>query len=131
MIQKVLSHNLVRYILVGGGSYVIEMGLILFLTYLVHVNPVLSVGIAFWFGLVISFVLQKIVAFGDTSKSKKQLTTQTIQYAVLVGVNYLFTLLFVWATTSLIGIFFARTIALAITTTWNYVIYSKVIFKKG
>ena len=130
MIKKLLSHNLVRYILVGGGSYVIEMGLILFLTYIAHVNPVLSVGIAFWVGLVISFVLQKIVAFGDTSKSKRQLTTQTIQYAVLVGVNYLFTLLFVWATTALIGIFFARTIALAITTAWNYVIYSKVIFKK-
>ncbi len=130
MIQKLLSHNLVRYVLVGGGSYVIEMGLILFMTYIVHVNPVLSVGIAFWAGLIISFVLQKIVAFGDTSKSKKRLTTQTIQYAALVGVNYLFTLLFVWLTTSLIGIFFARTIALAITTAWNYVIYSKVIFKK-
>lgn len=130
MIQRILSHNLIRYILVGGGSFAIEMGLILALTYLVHVNPVLSVGIAFWAGLVISFVLQKIVAFGDRSKSKRQLTAQTIQYAVLVGVNYLFTLSFVWATTSLIGVFFARAIALAVTTAWNYVIYSRVIFKK-
>jgi putative flippase GtrA len=127
---KTLSKNkLVRYLFSGGLSYAIELGCLLFLHIVVGLPSVVSIAISFWVGLVVSFLLQKLLTFSDRTKSVKRLAGQSLAYGILVVINYAFTLLFVFALENIIGLVVARTGALVITTVWNFVIYKKIIFK--
>ena len=128
LIRQVKTSTLLRYIIVGGTSYAIELTVILLLVHVLHFNTTLAVSVGFWLGLVISFLLQKFLAFKNTDTHARRLTIQTVYYALLVLFNYGFTLLFVHLLEPFIDLSIARTLALIITTAWNYVIYKKVIF---
>ena len=128
LIQHIKTSTLLRYIIVGGTSYAIELAALLLLVHVLHFNTTLAVSVGFWLGLVISFLLQKFLAFKNTDTRARRLTIQTVYYALLVLFNYGFTLLFVHLLEPFIDLSIARTLALIITTAWNYVIYKKVIF---
>jgi putative flippase GtrA len=126
-IQNLLKSPLVRYILVGGSSFVIELSCIYIITQLTH-DGMRAVAISFWVGLITAFILQKTIAFQNQSKNPKAILTQIVAYITLVAINYAFTLGFVALMQAILGIYVARTIALIITTGWNFVIYKKIIF---
>ncbi len=128
LIRQVKTSTLLRYIIVGGTSYAIELTVLLLLVHVLHFNTPLAVSVGFWLGLVISFLLQKFLAFKNTDTRARRLTIQTVYYALLVLFNYGFTLLFVHLIEPFIDLSIARTLALIITTAWNYIIYKKVIF---
>lgn len=128
LIRQVKTSTLLRYIIVGGTSYAIELAALLLLVHVLHFNTTLAVSVGFWLGLVISFLLQKFLAFKNTDTRARRLTIQTVYYALLVLFNYGFTLLFVHLLEPFIDLSIARTLALIITTAWNYIIYKKVIF---
>ncbi len=128
LIRQVKTSTLLRYIIVGGTSYAIELSVLLLLVHVLHFNTTLAVSSGFWLGLVISFLLQKFLAFKNTDTRARRLTIQTVYYALLVLFNYGFTLLFVHLLEPFIDLSIARTLALIITTAWNYIIYKKVIF---
>lgn len=128
-VKPILSLPIARYIIVGGVSYIVEVG-ILYGLQTINIHPLLAVTIAFWVGLTIAFLLQKVIAFQDKHTSPKKIASQTTMYMALVGFNYIFTLGLVHVLEPYIGLIIARTIALAITTIWNYILYSKVIFKR-
>ena len=128
LIRQVKTSTLLRYIIVGGTSYAIELSVLLLLVRVFDFNTTLAVSIGFWLGLVISFLLQKFLAFKNTDTRARRLTIQTVYYALLVLFNYGFTLLFVHLLEPFIDLSIARTLALIITTAWNYIIYKKVIF---
>lgn len=115
-----------RYILIGGVSYALELSVLLFLAYLLHLSPELSVACSFWIGLIASFLLQKYVAFNNKTSGKKVIGRQSALYGSLVIFNYFFTIGFVSVTTGLFGLVVARTLALITTTFWNYFVYKKI-----
>lgn len=124
---NLLKQRLARYLLAGGLSYAVELCVLLVLYILFGLSAEFATALAFWVGLTTSFLLQKTFAFQDYKKTVKAITGQIGAYAALVGFNYLFTI-------GLVALFpskwviFSRTLALIITTTWNYVIYKKFIF---
>lgn len=122
------SPTLRKYVAVGGATFLTELVIIFICTHVLNLPSFVAVTISFWTGLVLSFVLQKILTFGNKNKSPKHLLWQSVSYGSLVIVNYLFTIGFVALFDSLIGVYLARTAALIITTIWNYVIYQKAIF---
>ncbi len=117
-----------RYLAMGGTSYATELAFIFTLIF-VGASELLSVAISFWVGLIVSFVLQKIFAFSNKDSHRTALLRQSVVYLLLVAVNYSFTLWFVWVSTDLIGLLLARSVALALTTVWNFFIYRNIIFK--
>lgn len=130
MLRYLTENKLARYILVGGSSYLFELAVLYSLIFL-GVHKVLAVGIAFWFGLLLSFILQKLVAFNNKERTYKKILWQSVSYGILVIINYTFTLLVVSTFSDEFGIFLTRTVALIITTGWNFIIYSKIIFRKS
>ena len=122
------NSTLLRYIFVGGTSYAIELTALLSLVHLLRLDTSVAVSVGFWLGLVISFIMQKFLAFSDNDTQVKRLTIQSLYYAILVLINYGFTLAFVHFFAPLMTLFVARTIALIITTGWNYIVYKKLIF---
>lgn len=126
-LNRLSKSTLPRYIFVGGVSYVVEIIILILLFRFFGVDSTVSVAISFWFGLAVSFFLQKFVAFSNRT-NKSRTVAQAFFYMALVGVNYIFTLIFVELTTAALGLIAARTIALIITTMWNYLIYKHVLF---
>lgn len=122
------SKQLFRYVIVGGISYCIEISVLYFFKYGIHLSSIASVAISFWVGLIAAFILQKLVAFQNGDRAKKALTRQLGSYAVLAAWNYIFTLGLVSVLSPHISVLIVRTLAIAIITCWNFAIY-RSIFK--
>lgn len=115
-----------RYIFIGGISYVIELSFLLFLANVLSFSPELAVAFSFWVGLIISFTLQKYIAFSNTTKGRGAFSKQAVPYGALVLFNYVFTIISVSLLVNFLQLEIARTIALIVTTFWNYFVYKKI-----
>lgn len=117
-----------RYLLIGGSVYLLELVVIITTQYL-GASAYWAVGLSFWVGLVASFWLQKIVAFGDKRLHRQVLIPQIFAFSALVLFNFTFTLFVTKLLISVLPAVLIRTLTLAITTTWNYYLYRTHIFK--
>jgi putative flippase GtrA len=130
--KKVLNllHNqrFMRYLVVGGGVYLLELGVIL-VGQQAGLGNVSAVALAFWTGFFVSFLLQKFFTFGDKRTHHKVVLAQFIAVTLLVLWNFLFTLVFTKLTIDHLPATVARTIALLITTLWNFQLYRTSIFR--
>ena len=121
---NVIKPQLIRYLLVGITAYVCEMVTLFGLHDGAGLSPVRSVAISFWVGLVIAFILQKLVAFQNYDRRSHILATQVLVYGLLVGWNYAFTLLAVKLLEGSLSVFVIRTLVIVVVTGWNFAIYS-------
>ena len=126
MIRTLAKQQIIRYLFVGGFSFVIEIGVLYSLNQGLHLPATISVTISFWIGFIVAYILQKLVAFQNKEKSRQAITKQIIGYSLLVLWNYSFTLLVVELFHNSISVVVLRTIVIAITTIWNYVLYKKL-----
>ncbi|HSW81398.1 MAG TPA: GtrA family protein [Candidatus Saccharimonas sp.] len=124
--KKLIPMHVVRYVLAGGLAYAVELLSILAMSHFLHFSAELATACGFWIGLPTSFLLQKIFAFKDYEKSLKTISKQLGAYALLVAFNYVFTLIVV-AMLPESWLIFSRTLALVITTLWNFAFY-RIIF---
>lgn len=127
-LSQLLKRRGVRYLLVGGGVYMLELAVILLAQHL-GASAITAVAAGFWVGLVVSFVLQKFIAFGDKRTHRRILLPQIIAVTMLVLFNFGFTLLVTKLLTPALPAVVSRTLALAITVTWNFYLYKTRIFK--
>lgn len=129
IIQKLHDNPaLVRYIVIGVSIYIFEL-LVIVVAQSLGAKAVVAVGISFWLGLIASFMLQKFVTFGDKRVHHKVLLPQMVAFAVLVLWNFLFTVGVTAALDSWVSPTITRTIALGITTIWNFYLYKTRIFR--
>lgn len=124
--KKVIPMHVVRYVLAGVLAYAVELLSILGMSHFLHFSAELATACGFWIGLPTSFLLQKIFAFKDYEKGIKTISKQLGAYALLVAFNYAFTLVVV-ALLPESWLIFSRTLALVITTLWNFAFY-RIIF---
>ncbi|HEY5267854.1 MAG TPA: GtrA family protein [Candidatus Saccharimonadales bacterium] len=122
MIEK-LNSKLIRYIIVGGTAYLVEMATLFGLKDGAKFSSVKSVAISFWVGLVVGFLLQKIVTFKDHDRRVHILAKQILMYACLVLFNYVVSLIAVKLLTPKLSVFLVRTMIIALGTFWNYSFY--------
>lgn len=117
-----------RYIVIGLSVYVIELLIITLATH-IGFSVVVSVALSYWLGLLLSFGLQKIVTFGDRRLHHKVLLPQILAYGLLVLFNFMFTIVATKVLENVLPAFAIRTLALGVTTLWNYYIYKQRIFR--
>lgn len=128
MFRKLAQHQIIRYLFIGGLSYVIEISILFTLNRTVHLQPTISVAISFWVGFIVAYILQKIVTFQNKEKSRPVIAKQLVGYSLLVLWNYGFTLLVVELFQNNLPVVALRTAVIIITTIWNYALY-KILFK--
>lgn len=118
--------SLVLYVLVGGLSYVVDAGLLVLVTGPLGGPVWLGTTIGFWTSVVVNFLLNRAVfSQGDASS-----VSHGVRYGVLLGVNYLVTLLIVHVGTSWgLPPVVPKTFAVALTTCWNFVLYRVWVFR--
>lgn len=118
----------VRYLLIGGSVYLLEL-LTILIAQRAGASDVVAVGISFWLGLSASFVLTKLVTFRDKRMHARVLLPQITAFALLVLFNFGFTILVVKFLSSSVPPTVSRSLALAITTIWNFYLYKTRIFR--
>jgi putative flippase GtrA len=124
----VLKKPFVRYLLVGGGVYALEL-LVIITGQRAGLAAVPAVALAFWVGLLVSFVLQKFVTFGDHRTHHKIVLKQFLAVSLLVVWNFLFTIVVARLLAQHAPATVTRSIALLITTLWNFYLYKTSIFR--
>ena len=125
-----LSPHMRRYLLVGISVYLFEL-LVIVMALSAGASNVWAVGISFWSGLVVSFFLQKLVTFGDKRMHHRILVPQLIAVTLLVLFNFAFTLAVTQLLQTLVPAVISRTVALGITTIWNFYLYKTRMFTDG
>ncbi|MDB5183023.1 MAG: hypothetical protein JWO47_807 [Candidatus Saccharibacteria bacterium] len=126
--KTLIKNTTSRYVVVGVSVYIIELIVIIIAQHLGS-GSTLAVAISFWVGLLISFFLQKLFTFKDNRMHHKTVLPQLIAVSLLVLFNFGFTILVTrWLKNTLPAVG-TRTVALGITTIWNFYLYRTRIFK--
>ncbi len=127
-LAELLKRPGVRYLLVGGSVYVFELVIIIVAQYY-GASAVAAVAYSFILGTLVSFLLQKLVTFGDKRMHHKILVPQFLAACALIAFNFGFTLLVTKLLTNILPAVVSRTLALLTTTIWNFYLYRTKIFK--
>lgn len=122
-----LSPEVKRYLVIGISVYIFEL-LVIVLMQKAGSGPVMAVAASFWLGLTLSFGLQKVITFGDRRLQRRILLPQVAAYCGLVLFNFGFTVLMTRLLQDVMPIAVIRTLALGITTIWNFYLYKTRIF---
>lgn len=119
----------IRYLAIGGFGFAIELAVI-FIAESLGATGTVAVAISFIVGFIATFLLQKIITFQNKSFKQRLLLWQIIAYSLLVGWNFVFTIVCTAILEHILPVVIIRAMALAITVLWNYYIYKNWIFKK-
>lgn len=119
-----------RYLLVGGSVYVFELAVIV-VAQALGSSAVWAVAISYCLGTLVSFFLQKLVTFGDKRMHHRILVPQMIATGVLIAWNFGFSVLVTDALQGHLPAVVTRTLALGVTTIWNFYLYKTRIFKNS
>jgi putative flippase GtrA len=122
------QHHLVRYIFVGGTTFILDFGLLVILHQRISINLAVATSIAYWLSIIYNFILNRQWTFsvGEKEKLRKHLSS----YLILLGFNYLFTVVSVSLLSHIMYFGLAKVLAVAAQVTWTYPIYKNVIFTK-
>ena len=126
----------IKFIIVGGANTAIDFVILFGLTFL-GVDKIVANFFSTTVALVFSFFANKSFTFNNKSKNAKK------QFALFLAVT-LFGLwviqpLIIWGSTSLmasfitneaLNLFVAKLIATVASLIWNYIFYSRLVFKK-
>lgn len=110
--------------------YVFELAVIVVAQWL-GASAVWAVAISFCLGTLVSFLLQKLVTFGDKRMHHRVLIPQVIATALLILWNLGFSVLLTKLLQNIMPAVATRTLALLITTFWNFYLYKTRIFKQA
>jgi len=121
--------SLFRYIVIGGTSFILDIGSLYIFKEWVGLSPVLAVAINQCFILSYIFILNKLWAFDSDQKIGSALP----RFIILQIFNYCFGILWMWIFYEHLGINYliARVANIILFTTWNFFLYKTWVFKKN
>ena len=127
----------IRFIIVGGANTAIDFA-ILFLLVNLGVNKIVANFFSTGVALIFSFFVNKSFTFKNTDKNAKK------QFAIFLAVTlvglWLIQPLVIWLSEMAmdpyianenITLFIAKLIATVASLIWNYLFYSRLVFKKA
>ncbi len=137
LVQKIKNNpQLIRFGLVGGANTALDFGLLFIFKFLgipVEIANIMSTGLSFIF----SFVANKKYTFKttDTNVMREMVLFVLITLTGLWGLQTAVITLLHSPLTGLIGntdvaLLVAKLIATVASLTWNYLFYSRLVFKK-
>ena len=124
-IRGLLDHSVVRYLIVGGCSFLIDLGLLAFCYRIVGMPLWLATAAGFWTSFFFNFFIQRRFSFGGAGRVGASLW----RYAALLGANTIITIVAVeLSERSGIGFAVGKTLITVAQTIWNYLIYRHWVF---
>jgi putative flippase GtrA len=126
LIRSIAASSVVRFIFVGGLSFALDLGLLVFLHEVLGVELWIATPVAFVVSLVFNFLLQRIFTFQATNHRG----ISAMKYVLLVVVNILVSDFIVTGFDALGWSYMVgKATSTILTTVWNYFLYRHWIFK--
>lgn len=119
-------HHFVRYLFVGGSTFVLDFGLLYTLHVYLDVKIAAATSVAYWVSMSYNFLLNRYWTFD--AHEKEELSRHITTYFMLVIFNYFFALLFVSLMSHHINFVIAKAIAVGLQMIWTYYLYKNYIF---
>ncbi|MCG7960973.1 MAG: GtrA family protein [Candidatus Thiodiazotropha taylori] len=128
LFNKLLSQQFLRYLLVGGASWVVDF-LVFFLTYS-HIGIVPAQTVARIVGALVAFAGHKLIVFEDRQFTPQAMRQQIVQYLILWLVSYTLSVILLLAFIDLLQLHpvAAKLITEAIIIAINFVTMRRYIF---
>ncbi|MCG7966234.1 MAG: GtrA family protein [Candidatus Thiodiazotropha taylori] len=128
LLNKLLSQQFLRYLLVGGASWVVDF-LVFFLTYS-HIGIVPAQTVARTVGALVAFAGHKLIVFEDRQFTPQAMRQQIVQYLILWLVSYTLSVILLLAFIDLLQLHpvAAKLITEAIIIVINFVTMRRYIF---
>jgi putative flippase GtrA len=124
--RGVSSHNASRFLLVGGVSYLFDIGSLIMFHGVLHIALPVATTMSYAATLGVNFGLNRAFAFRSDSLIGRSL----LRYLVLVAVNYAVTLLLVTGLTAAgMSYVAAKTQATVMIAVTNYFVYRWWVFR--
>jgi putative flippase GtrA len=123
------KHHFVRYLIVGGSTFVIDFSILFSLHSEAKLNLALSTSISYWISVLYNFSLTRYWTFD--ARQKESLKRHITAYLAVLIFNFLFTLAVVTGLDHHINYVIAKALAVIISIPWTYTIYKKYVFIQG
>lgn len=138
--QKVIQSEKIRFGLVGAFNTVVDFTILFTLARLVGVPTVVANVISTSCALAVSYLLNKKAVFRDTDRTDHRqvvlfiVTTLVglwgVQTLVMLGVSVILPVVAPAIGDGSIALLIKKTIATLVSLVWNYLWYSRVVFRK-
>ena len=111
--------EIIRFLFVGGGCFLLDYGLLYYLTESIGIPYLLSSAISFTVSLVVNYLLCVTVVFPAKNQSGKKTFWFIVTSLAGLGVNQIC----MWFFAEICGLWYmlAKIGAAAVVTIWNYV----------
>jgi putative flippase GtrA len=119
-------HHFVRYLLVGGSTFVLDFGILYVLHGLLQLNLAGSTSVAYWISIYYNIFLKRYWTFD--AREKESLKRHITTYFALLVFNYLFTVTLVSIAGEHISYVYAKALAVIVSMSWTYIVYKNYIF---
>ena len=70
--KKIIIFEFLRYCIVGGIAFLVDMGVLMFFTEIFHLDPKISAVFGFICGLIVNYILSKVFVFKKTVNKQAQ-----------------------------------------------------------
>ena len=109
-----------RYVVVGGGAFVVDFGTLALLNKLAGLNYLWSAGISFSLGLVVNYLVAVRWVFADRRVQRR--SVELAVYALVGVVGLLLNQLTIWVLTAGVGLdpLVSKLAAGAVVLLWNF-----------
>ncbi len=125
-----LIKQIMKFGVVGGSAFVIDYGIMIFLTEVFHINYLISSGVSFAVSVMFNYVMSvKWVFEVEESRDKKQEFVLFVVLSIIgLGINELI----MWITVEKLGIFYmlSKIEATVVVMIYNF-ITRKMFLEKG
>lgn len=127
LLRIVHNSHLIKFLLVGGASFAVDLGLLILLHEVFGVDLWIATPLAFIASLVFNFLLQRSFTF----RAQNRRHVSFLKYLALVVFNVVAIDVIVnafdaWGVSYGIG----KVVATVVTTSWNFWLYKVWIFKR-
>lgn len=121
--------RVIKYILAGGTAACVDLSVLYVAHDVAGISLLPSVAIAFFFGFLASFLLQKFWAFED--RSVERVHSQASLYFAVSGVNFFLNLLLMYLLVEVFGLWylFAKIVVSGGIACSSFFVYKIFIFK--
>ncbi|MGF1426338.1 GtrA family protein [Kitasatospora sp. LaBMicrA B282] len=125
---ELLRHSLSRFLVAGGLSTGIDIGLLYCLHGVLHVQLSVATFIAVLVSFTVNFTLNRAWSFGSAAPVGGQM----VRYLVLAGFNWVATVVLVsWLSALGLNYLIAKVLTVAVNSAVNYVLYQRWVFKES
>ena len=129
MIRTLLSHNFIRYIIVGVISMAIEMGMLILLVERLGLPVLESNLIAFVITNIVNYILSRLWVFEKSGRKKR---VELVWFSLFLSISLLLSQALMWIGADYLHLDYKITklISIVIVVAWNFLTRKHFVFAR-